>query len=181
MNHKNTLLWLLGALLCVKFVFAPWYEYQQQQLDEIQISAKKLNRALAIEGNEQSIDKELARLSAMNDELSQSLLSFENESNASLEFQRLWGQAFEERQLSIQMFNWTGQRQLGSSPYWVGRAVVTAEGSLHQTFLLFLEFQRQNPAIHLAELKVNNASGIEFQNSEQVSVTVDVLFKVTAP
>lgn len=177
-KSKNILLWLLGILLCVKFVLAPWYQYQQQQLDEIQVSARKLNRALAIEGNEQAIDQELSRLSTMTSGFDEKLKQFDAESNASVEFQRQWGEAFSERQLTMQMFNWTGQRQLGVSPYWVGRVVVSVEGSLNQMLLLLLEFQQQNPTLSIAELRVNNPSGIEFQNSEQLTVTIDVLFKV---
>jgi len=180
-KNKKILLGLLGVLLLTKFALVPWYDYQDQQIDAIEISAKKLNRALSIESNEASIDAELARLDQMKQQLDQSLMQFDSAANASVEVQRIWGQAFVDQQLTMQMFNWTGQRQLGSSPYWVARVIVTVDGNFHQTLGLFLQFQQQNPFISLAELKTNNPSGIDFPNNEQVSATLDVLFKADGP
>lgn len=177
---KPFLLILVAVLVAIKFVLMPWYLYQEEQIEAIEVSNKKLSRALALQGQQQTLEDQFQKLSTLLTTYEKSLPNGPDKNTVSLAVQSQWQEIFEQHQVEVKLFNWTGERQLEQSNFWVARVVIKLSAPLEKNLQALTELAKKYPAVSFEESVVNNASGVRFQQLQEVHLTLDVLFKVNA-
>lgn len=177
--NKPFLLTLVAVLVTIKFLFIPWYQYQDEQIATLEVNSKKLGRALALQGQQQQLEQEVERLSSAVTAYEKLLPGGADKNAVSLAVQSQWQQVFEQHQVEVKLFNWAGQRQLEQSDYWQARVVIKLSAPLERTLQALAELEQKYP-LSFEESVLNNATGIQFRQHQELQLTVDVLFKVKA-
>lgn len=177
--NKPFLLTMVAVLVAIKFVFVPWYQYQDEQIATLEVNSKKLGRAMALQGQQQQLAQQVDRLSAALGAYENSLPKGSDKNAVSLAIQSQWQQVFEQHQVEVRLFNWAGERQLEQSAYWQARVVTKLSAPLEKTLLALAELEQKYP-MSIEESVLNNATGIQFQQNQELQLTIDLLFKVDA-
>lgn len=178
--NKPFLLVVVAVLVAIKFLFVPWYLYQDEQIVAIEINNKKLSRALALQGQQQALENELQKLSAMLTSYEELVPKGADKNAVSLSVQSQWQEIFEQHQVEVRLFNWTGERQLAQSDFWVARVVIKLSGPLEKNLQALVELEQKYPTVSFEETALNNATGVRFRQNQELQLTIDVLFKVEA-
>lgn len=178
--NKEILLAFAAVLVAIKFVIVPWYQAQDEQIAGLEVSSKKLGRATALQNQQQQLETQLRELSAILAAYDELLPKGADKNAVSLAVQSQWQQIFEQQQIEVQSFNWTGERQVAQSNYWVARVALKLSGPLHKTLSALAKLEQQYPGLSFAESQLNHASGLQFAQNHDVQLTIDVLFKVDA-
>lgn len=178
--NKQFLLILMAILVAIKFLFVPWYLYQDEQIQSIEVNNKKLSRALALQGQQQQLENELQKLAAVLTAYEKLLPTGSDKNAVSLSVQSQWQEIFERHQVELALFNWSGERQLEQSSFWVARVVIKLSAPLEKSLQALVELEKKFPAVSFEESVANNATGVRFKQNQELQLTIDVLFKVDA-
>ncbi len=177
--NKPFLLTFLAVLVAIKFLFVPWYQYQDEQIATLEVNSKKLGRALALQGQQQQLEQEVEKLSSAVASYENLLPSGADKNAVSLAVQSQWQQVFEQHQVEVKLFNWAGERQLEQSDYWQARVVLKLSAPLERTLQALAELEQKYP-LSFEESLLNDVTGIQFRQHQELQLTVDLLFKVEA-
>lgn len=178
--NKDFLLAFAALLVAIKFVIVPWYQAQDDQIAALEVSSKKLGRAIALQNQQQQLEEQLTVLSDTLLAYDKQLPKGADKNAVSLTVQSQWQQIFEQHQVEVQSFSWTGERQVAQSNYWVARVALKLSGPLHKTLDALARLEQQYPWLSFTESQLNHASGVSFTQNHELQVTIDVLFKVDA-
>lgn len=177
---KPFLLILVAVLVAIKFILVPWYFFQEEQIATIEVNNKKLSRVLVLQGQQQALEEQYQKLSIILTTYEKSLPNGPDKNAVSLTVQSQWQEIFEQHQVEVKLFNWTGERQLEQSKFWVARVVIKLSAPLEKNIMALAELVKKYPAVSFEESIANNATGVRFQQLQEVQLTIDVLFKVDA-
>jgi hypothetical protein len=179
-KHKELLLAILAVLSLLKFILVPWYQQQQEQLDDLAISSQRLAKVKALQQIEQPMQLELERLNTQKNQFIEHVPKATDHKSIALKVQSEFEQLFEQHQLRLESFEWQGYQPLGIPNLHQGRIQLRAAGKLSAMGLSMLQIEQKNQYLNVQQAKITG-SPIDKSDDLSLAITLDLLYLLEQP
>lgn len=176
-KQQQLALTLLGALLVARFIFVPWQHAQDEVLQQVQVSAKRLTKAEQLAEIETEIRQQASVLDSQLEQLEAALPKTPSAEQSVQVAQQLLQSHFEGAGVTVVLFNWQGMSAYQDSKIQRGRATIRLSAPLDALIKSLSELQARYPYLTLSEWMSAEVPTDASQKYE-VTITLDLLLQV---
>ena len=179
-ERSRLLMVLLGALLAVRFIFLPWWEYQREKIDSLQIVTERLDKSEAVLRYRAPI---LASAGALEKEMSTVLGAYPKAADDEafrLSRQQEVTEQLQAKGLRLSVFDWTLAGDLEGTSLRFSRFRLQSTGDVANVARFISALEASAPSLYIRDLIVtprnplqNGAPGA----SVEFSLVVDAYFQ----
>lgn len=176
-NQRQLALAVLGSLLIARFVFVPWQTAQDDLHQQMQISAKRLDKAERLAGIETQVREQTTQLQARQQDLLQTLPAVPSSEQSAQVLQQLLQSHFEAAGVTVALFNWQGIQPYSDNTVQRGRASLRLSAPVSALVRSLSSLQQRYPYLMLSEWISAEVPADQMQVYE-IFITIDLLVKV---
>lgn len=176
-TKQKLLLGVLGLLLLAKFVFVPWAETQDEQVQALEVLFKKLQRSELLLTSEQQLNQMHAEFQQQQQALVQLLPQAESTEQYKLALQQQIQDEIGRQGLSLELFDWLSQVPVDA--YTVQKATVTlrVSGAVKSVITLH-QWLQQQPFIQLSQIDISWNGALQVGTQPQFVVVLTVFYRL---
>lgn len=176
-NQRQLALAVLGSLLIARFVFVPWQTAQDDLNQQMQISAKRLDKAERLADIETQVREQTTQLQARQQDLLQTLPAVPSSEQSAQVLQQLLQSHFEAAGVTVALFNWQGIQPYSDKTVQRGRASLRLSAPVSALVRSLSSLQQRYPYLMLSEWISAEVPADQMQVYE-IFITIDLLVKV---
>ena len=179
-ERTRTLLFLLAALLAVRFVLLPWRESQDEALERLQVLTDRLDRSEAVYANREVIKKTLAKLEKATEATRVRFPDAADEAAFRLEQQQAISSKLGAAGLTVSEFNWVLSGESPETNLKFSRLRLQTSGDVGAIARFVSALETADPHLLVREMILSpvNAQQISLGSSAtQLTLIVDAYYR----
>jgi len=180
--RNRVLLGVAAFLAALRFIVAPWIDSQADEVEQLSVLTKRLDRATGVVQNRQAIAKALAEVEASTLELRKRFPQAENRQAFRLSSQQAISEAIGAAGLNVKLFEWVMDGRAEEARMEYSRARIQLEGGFRQIVAAQAQLETKFPNMFVRELAVTTGTQISAPDDSLVymSMVVDLYYRPTA-
>lgn len=176
---QKRLLWILVALLAVKFLLLPWLDWQSERAQDLQMLSKRLSRSQEVIQNSATIAKSADVLDRELETIRARYPAAASSEEFRLQFQQDVSALVTEQGLRVSLFDWIVDESTDHPAILFSRARIVVPGGARQLAKLHGSLESRFPSIRVVEanFRLGGATADFEGSSGGVELVVDAYFR----
>lgn len=176
-NQRQLALAVLGSLLIARFVFVPWQSAQDELYQQMQVSAKRLDKAERLASVEMQLRDKTTQLQSQHQQMLDKLPAVPSAEQSAQVLQQLLQSHFEAAGVTVVLFNWQGIQPFSDTLVQRGRASLRLSASVPQLVRSLSALQQRYPYLMLSEW-ISSEIPVDQGQVYEIFISVDLLVKL---
>lgn len=177
MQNKKLIV-LLAVLLLLRFVFVPWFEWQDEQFGRLQTLDKRLERSEALLSLKEQVSTQAAQVNTASEQLLAGLVISATPAEYKIAFQQALQQQLDSVQVRLQLFEWNSDRALEAFNVQRGRINLRLQGAYPNLLRAHAQLELQFPGVQIRELRATWPGALSAAAEVELQLVIDLDYRI---